>query len=298
MRKYALVILDNTDTIIDRYAFDKVTDARGNGFSLDLSAISGDLEDLITKVRQKKNIISFVVQQIDESYQKANTLANWIQQYSTEEYTMCLEYDDGVSEKRYCVGKVTKLEKDEKTYPNVLQQRLEFTQTTPYFFKKENLLLIQSLNAGKTYPYVYPYVYQSATISNNEIKNLYFLGIPLIVILDGKIDNPSIELYKYTFDEDGNEVVEATNYSMVKFLENIEIAENEQLVINSAQKKIFKKVYADATKTKLLRTEDFSNMVDPQHDSYLIAEKGYTKLIVSQGGDGFKLVGNWRQYTL
>lgn len=298
MRKYALVVLDNTDTIIDRYALEIVTDPQGNGFELELSAITGDLEDIITKVRQKKKIVSFVVQQIDNSYQKANTLANWIQKYSTEEYTMCLEYDDGVSEKRYCEGRVTKLEKNEKTYPNVLQQRLEFTQTTPYFFKKENVLLLQTLNVGKTYPYVYPYVYQSTTISNNNILNPYFLGIPLIIILDGKASNPSISLYNYTYNEDGNEVIDAVSYSTFSFLDNVEIAENEQLVINSAQKKIFKITYTDENKTKIIKTEDFANKVNPEYDSFLIAEKGNSKLFVSGGGDGFKLVGNWRQYTL
>lgn len=301
MRKYALVVLDNKDKIIDRYALDIVTDAQGNGFSLDISTITGDLEDIITKVRQKKNIVSFVVQQIDYSYQKANTLANWIQKYSTTEYIMCLEYDDGVSGKRYCEGKVTGLTKNEKTYSNVLQQRLEFRQTTPYFYKKENMLLTENLSVGKVYPYTYPYSYSSSVITNNSITNNYLLSVPLIIVIDGKIDNPYIELYNYTFDENGAEVVDNKPYSVVEFKDNdkdIEIGENEQLVINSAQKKIFKNIYTDNTKTKLLSTEDFVNKVNPQYDSFLIAERGNSKLIINQGGEGFKLVGNWRQYTL
>lgn len=54
MREYALVILDNKDEIIDRYNFDIVTNAYGNGFQLDISTISSNLEEIITQVIQKK----------------------------------------------------------------------------------------------------------------------------------------------------------------------------------------------------------------------------------------------------
>ena len=57
MRKYALVVLDKFDKIIDRYNLDKVTNPTGNGFKLNLSTISSDIEDIITKVVQSKQII-------------------------------------------------------------------------------------------------------------------------------------------------------------------------------------------------------------------------------------------------
>ena len=54
MRKYALVILDNKDEILDRYNFDVTTDPTGNGFELSLYKIEDDVKDIITKVVQKK----------------------------------------------------------------------------------------------------------------------------------------------------------------------------------------------------------------------------------------------------
>lgn len=303
MRKYALVILDNRDEIIDRYNLDIITEPKGNGFELELSTLETDLEDIITKVKQKKNIISFTVQQIHESYQKANLLANWIQRYSTPQYTMALEYDDGVlGVPRYCEGKVVKLEKNEKVYNNVLQQNLEFKQTTPYYIRKDNALFEQKIGLGKSYPYKYPFAYGSSEIKNNDIKNPYLLDVPLIIIIDGLINNPTITLYNYTIDENGNEQLANTYYNRVEFLDNVSIAENEQLVINSAQRKIYKYVYRDNTKTELINTIDFVNQVSPTQDTFIRANSGNSKIFINTDlasvGEGFKMVGSWRQYLL
>ena len=60
MRSYALVVLDKEDRIIDRYNLDIVANPTENGFKLNLSLISTDIEDIITKVTQQKNIIKFI----------------------------------------------------------------------------------------------------------------------------------------------------------------------------------------------------------------------------------------------
>ena len=169
MRKYALVIFDKQDKIIDRYNLDLITNPTGNGFELDLSTVSSDLEDIITKVVQKKNKIKFNLIQHYNSYNKANILANWIQKYSTKDYKMLLEYDDSVLI-RYCEGKVTKLDKTELDEYRTLNQSLEFTQTTPFFLKRENEITIQVSSVGKSYPFMYSYCYGSNEIVNNEIN--------------------------------------------------------------------------------------------------------------------------------
>lgn len=280
MRKYALVVLNNKDEIIDRYNLDITTSPFGNGFELDLSTITSDLEDIITKVVQKKNKITFVVNQIHDSYQKANILASWVQKYSTSKYTMALEYDDGVVV-RYCEGKVTRLEKTEIQPKNVLQQRLEFTQTTPYFIKRENTITIQVSGKGKSYPFTYPYSYGASMVENNEITNPYILDIPLIIIIDGKIDNPTIDL----LDENGN------MYARVRIDGTIETG--EQLIINSAQRKIAK-VNVSGTE------EDYVPKVNVAYDTFLRAISGLSTISVNiaDSGDGFKLTGSWRQYSL
>lgn len=280
MRKYALVVLDRQDKIIDRFNLDIITNPTGNGFKLNLSTISSDIEDIITKVVQAKNIIKFTVQQHNNSYSKSNILASWIQKYSTAKYKMALEYNDN-NVIRYCEGKVVSLTKNEKDEYNTLAQDLEFQQTTPYFIKRENTITIQVSNTGKKYPYTYPYSYGSNLVVNNLIENPYILDVPLIITIEGAIDNPTIDL----LDEEGN------SYNRVKF-SNFSLLSGDQLVINSAQRKIYK--IANGVEI------DFRPEVDPQYDTFLRAVNGKSTISINQNdaSEGFKLTGGWRQYTL
>lgn len=282
MRKYALVIFDGKDEIIDRFNLDIITNPTGNGFKLNLSKISSDIEDIITKVVQQKNVITFTVHQINHSYSKSNVLTNWIQKYSTSKHKMALEYDDGVNDKRYCEGRVTTIGKTEIEDFKDLALTFEFTQTTPFFIYKKNTINIQVSNEGKSYPYRYPYNYGTSQILNNEIDNIYILNIPLIIIIDGAITNPTIDL----LDENNN------RYSRVR-LEGITIATGEQLIINSAQRKIYK---IDTNGTQI----DYVTEVSPSFDTFLQAQPGKTKISINtnDSAEGFKLTGSWRQYTL
>lgn len=280
IRKYALVILDKQDKIIDRYNLDLVTEPTDNGFSLDLSTISSDIEDIITKVVQKKQVITMNVIQYQNAYNKTNILANWIQKYSTAQYRMCLEYND-TTQIRYCEGKVISLTKGEKDEFGEIIQKLSFQMTTPYFVKQEQTINIQVSSVGKKYPYTYPYCYGTNKIENNEIKNVYILDIPLIIIIDGAISNPIISL----LDDSGEA------YNTVRF-SDFTLNQGEQLVINSAQRKIYK--ISDGVET------DMSADTDPSYDTFLRAKNGISKIIVNtaDAGNGFKLTGGWRQYTL
>lgn len=280
IRKYALVILDKQDKISDRYNLDLVTEPTDNGFSLDLSTISSDVEDIITKVVQKKQVITMNVIQYLNAYNKTNILANWIQKYSTAQYRMCLEYND-TTQVKYCEGKVTGLTKGEKDEYGEIVQKLSFTMATPYFIKQERTINIQVSSVGKKYPFKYPYSYGSSKIENNEINNVYILDIPLIITIDGAISNPTISLL-----DENNEV-----YNTVKF-SDFTLNQNEQLVINSAQRKIYKIVNGVET--------DMSAETDPSYDTFLRAKNGLSKILIntSEASDGFKLTGGWRQYTL
>lgn len=281
MRKYALVIMDKRDAIIDKFNLDLITNPTGNGFELQLSTIESDIEDIITKVTQTKPKITMTISQIKDSYTQANILTNWIQKYSTIDSRMFLEYND-TKVTKYCGGKVTKLTKTEKNEYGELAQQLEFTMTTPFFEKKENTITIEIAAVGKKYPYSYPYSYGSNVVENNEINNPYILEIPLIITLNGAITNPTIDL----LDENGN------RYSRVQF-DGITIAKGEQLVINSAQKKIYK-ILADKTEV------DYRPEVNPMYDTFLLAQRGKSSVSINTNdtAEGFKLTGGWRQYTI
>lgn len=280
MRKYALVVLDKQDKLLDRYNLDVVTNPNGNGFKLNLSKISSDLEDIITKVVQQKNIIKFTVYHNNQSYSKSNILARWIQKYSTADYKMALEYNDD-NMIRYCEGKVVSLSKTEKDEFKGLAQELEFEQTTPYFIKRENTITIQISSVGKSYPFKYPYCYGASIMENNVIENPYISSVPLIITIDGPIDNPTIDL----LDENG------VSYNKVKF-SGESILTGEQLIINSAQRKIYK--VANGIEV------DFRPQVDPQYDTFLRAKSGKSSISINtnDSGDSFKLVGGWREYIL
>lgn len=281
MRKYALVVLNNLDQVIDRFNLGLVTNATGNGFKLGLSLLETDIEDVITKVVEIKGIVKFTLNQFQNAYSKANLLSQWVQKYSTPKYTMALEYDDG-SLIRYAEGKVISIDKTERDDFKILPQAIEFQKTTPYFIKKENTITIQISSYGKRYPYSYPYSYGSNEVKNNEIINPYILDVPLIVTIEGAIDNPQIDLL------DENE----ERYSRVLF-DGITIAQGEKLVINSAQKKVFK-IGQDNVET------DFVGEVSPLFDTFLRAKSGKTTIAINtnDSAEGFRLTGSWRQYTL
>ena len=182
---------------------------------------------------------------------------------------------------KYCEGKVTGLAKGEKDEYGEIVQKLSFTMATPYFIKQEQTINIKLSSVGKSYPYTYPYSYGTSKIENNEINNIYILDIPLIITITGAISNPTISL----MDENNK------TYNTVKFT-GFTLNQNEQLVINSAQRKIYKIVNGVET--------DMSAETDPSHDTFLRAKNGLSKIIVNtaDASTGFSLTGGWRQYTL
>lgn len=280
MRKFALVILDDIDAVIDRYNLDFVTEPQNLGFKLNMSTLTGDIEDMITKVVQSKSVIKFTINQYRNSYKKANSLSLWLQKYSQAEHIMALEYGDGKIV-RYCEGRVTNLSKNEiDTYGN-LPQSLEFTQTTPFFVKRENTITIQTSATGKSYPFKYPYSYGKNEVLNNNIDNTYIYDIPLIITIYGAINKPKIDLI-----DSKNQ-----NYNTVEF--NGTLYTGERIIINSARKKIYK-VFTDGTK------EDYRPQVSPEFDTFLMAKNGNSKIAINTNdtADGFKLIGGWREYRL
>ena len=59
IRKFALVVLDKSDRIIDRYDFDVVTNISGLGYKLKLSTIDTDVENYVTKNCSREKTIEY-----------------------------------------------------------------------------------------------------------------------------------------------------------------------------------------------------------------------------------------------
>ena len=278
VRTFSLVTLDESDTIKDRYSLNLVVKPSGFGFKLNLSVISTDVEDYITKMVQQKKNITFTIYH-KQGYSDANLFSSWVG--SKIEETMCLEYNDTVRT-LYIEGKIVDSGKTELNSYGILEETITFQPLTPFFNIVANRVRIQASSVGKSYPFKYPYAYGANIISNNEIPNIYFKEIPLIITLYGEMINPSITLL------DNNNKV----YNEIRFIDT-NLKEGERIIINGAKKK----VYLVDENGKLT---DYYPKIDGAYDSYLRANPLITSSIninLDHNKSGY-LVGGWRQYLL
>lgn len=280
MRKFAFVVFDIDETIIDRFKLDNVTDLKGLGWRLNLSTIKGDVVDIVTKVHQEKENISFKIHFVNYAYEKSALLDQWLEKYSRIDKYLALEYSDGLGV-RYVEGKVISLSKSEKDEYNRLVRDCVFKPVSPFFRRMENKIRIKVSNQGKSYPYKYPYSYGKNMIENNEINNTYIQPVPVIVTIKGSIDQPNIQL----LDEHGQA------YTRVWFPETT-LTDTDYIIINSAQQKIWLYTEADGL-------IDYSDAAHPSQDRFLLAESGFSRISINlESFDTGELTGSWRQFGL
>jgi len=280
MRKFAFVILNESDAIVDRYNLDYVTNLSGLGYKLKVSTISTDVEDYVTKIIQEKKALTFTVTHLT-GYAGGQSLVNFLQRYNDSD--MCLEYNNGI-EILYLECKVDDVGKTELSeYSGVLEQNISILPLTPFFEKIENDITIKRSTIGKTYPYKYKYSYGITETLDNKIENVYIKEIPLIVEIYGTISNPIVTLRDATTN-----VV----YNEVRFL-GVDLLAGQKIIINSAQKKIW---FDDGTGNLV----DYYYKLDEAYDSYLRATPLTTsKLTLNLGiSDTGYLTGRRRQYKL
>ena len=279
MRKFAFVVFDIDNSIIDRFPLDVVTDLSGLGWRLKLSKIEGDVTDTVTKVVQEKQSVGITINLIGRGYEKFTILSQWLQKYSAVNASLALEYDDGV-QPRYVEGKVTELKKTEKDEYNNLSCAATFTPLTPFFVNVEQTITINLSSVGKNYPFKYPYCYGKNEVRNNEIDNLYLASVPVTVMISGPISAPLVEL----LDENG------TIYNTVSF-PDVTLITGQYIIVNSATRKIW---YFNGT-----MLEDYSAKTDPSYDTFLFAKNGIStiKVNIDSANQG-SLTGSWRQYGL
>ena len=279
MRKFAFVVFDIENKITERFGVDLITGPSGLGFKLKLSTLEGDIVDTLTKVAQEKQSVGMTVNFFRRGYERYLILSQWLQKYSVIDSRMALEYDDGV-QVRYMEGRVTNLGKTEIDEYNVLSCEATFTPLTPFFVNVENTIRIRVSAVGKSYPFRYPYSYGKNVGENNRIQNSYIADIPVTVKITGVISEPTVLL----LDENGNE------YTRIRFPE-VDLAEGQYIIINSATRKIW---FFDG-----IVLQDYSAGTDPQHDTFLFAQRGISTISVNlASSDSGELTGSWRQYGL
>ena len=279
MRKFAFVVFDIENKITERFGVDLITGPSGLGFKLKLSTLEGDIVDTLTKVAQEKQSVGMTVNFFRRGYERYLILSQWLQKYSVIDSRMALEYDDGV-QVRYMEGRVTNLGKTEIDEYNVLSCEATFTPLTPFFVNVENTIRIRVSAVGKSYPFRYPYSYGKNIVENNRIENSYIADIPVTVKITGVISEPTVLL----LDENGNE------YTRIRF-PDIDLAEGQYIIINSATRKIW---FFDGSEL-----QDYSAGTDPKYDTFLFAQRGISTISVNlASSDSGELTGSWRQYGL
>ena len=190
IRKFALVVLDKSDRIIDRYDFDVVTNISGLGYKLKLSTIDTDIENYVTKIVQEKKQLSMTIIH-RTGYSSANFFDTWCEKHIND--VVCLEYYD-TTKTLYIEGKVLETTKSEKNEFGVLEQQFVFQPLTPFFEKIDNDVRIQVAAVGKKYPFQYAYNYGLNQIENNSIKNTYIKDIPINALFLNRFFNASAVL--------------------------------------------------------------------------------------------------------
>lgn len=278
IRKFNLVIFDEKDNIVDRFDLSIVDSISGLGFELQCSMIESEVEHYVTKIVQLKKEISFKITFLD-GYLELENFRKFIEKNVNS--VMCLEYTNTLAA-RYVEVKLTKMSFSELDEYKTMECNVTLKPLSPFFEKIDNDVKISFSKTGKSYNYSYPYSYGGNDMGNNMINNTYLKDIPINIILTGKIQNPIITL------RDENDVV----YNEIRF-DNLYLLEGQQLIINSAQKKI----WFDSGKGKLV---DYYYMVNEAYDSYIRARA----LTISKIGINFgpldtgNLVGSRRQYQL
>ena len=278
VRKFAFVILDEEDNITDRYSLDLVDKLSGLGFQLDISTISTDIEDYVSKIIQKKTNLGMNI--YHKSYSAYDSFTAFIQKHMND--NLALEYDD-TNNIYYMMGKVATSSKTEKNIYNYLENTISFQPLTPFFRIIKNDDEIQYSDIGKSYPFNYPYSYGLTLNSNNSINNTYIKNIPLIITLYGSFtSSPIVQLY----DSDH------TLYQEVIF-SDVTLEAGQKIIINGATKKIW---YDDGSGDLI----DYYYKIDPSGDSFLRAKALDTSTIEVNliSSDSGSLKGERRQYKI
>lgn len=277
MRRFALVVLDYRDNIIDKINIDYISGISGLGFTLSVDTIDTDLAKFVSQIKQDLNNVTLKII-FDSGYIGNEALRQFFAKNISN--TIALEYYNTIKT-QYADIKPTSMSWAELDAYKHLDTSITVKTLTPFYEIDKNIVRQAVSSYGKQYPLSYPYSYGTTIDENNEITNAYIEPTPLIVSITGTITDPVITMS----DDDGV-------YNAVSFT-NTYLAEGEELVINSHLKTVYK-ITADGD------IEDWFYNIKADSDKYLYAKSMVTsKISINlEAGDTGVLTANMRRYTL
>lgn len=279
IRKFALVVLDNRDMVIDRINLDLVSEPKGLGFSLKTSTITTDIEEILVRYKQQLENITFDVNYaFGNEYIKAKSIRQWIEKNTGRK--MAIEYLTP-ADKLYANCIVDKFAFSEINNDKVLSIPLNIKQLSPFFDVVYNAILIYPSTTGKVYSYTYPYTYGIGVASNNIIENNYIKPIPLNITLYGEMMNPGVNIRKQG---------EVLNYGEVSF-SGLNLTSDMWVNINAITGKI--------TLFNGYTESDGYNYIDATKNSFIYANIGISELGATISSDkSGRLEASFRRYRL
>jgi hypothetical protein len=259
VRSFELLIFDEDKKIIARYPLEKVEKPQGLGFSQEISVISTNTIDYITKhVLKKEDITLTILFEEPSAYFKANAFRSWYCKHIRDKLT--LKYEDGALTRYIDVvikkAEVAEIDTGFNAVPVTLQP------LSPFYTLKLKKVISTIATENKAYPYSYPYSYGGGILSDGVISNEFFERVPLRVEILGPLNNPLVMLQ----DESQQ------TYAQVKF-SNVSLLAGGKIVIDAIEKRI----YYQGSPTAAI--EDYYNKVDKAFNTFLFANPGISTII-------------------
>ena len=266
----------------DSPSFDFLEFPSGLGFQQEVSVVEGDTVDYILRQQFKKKKISITLSFNGENANtKSKSFVDWISKYiNLDKYRIRFSY---------IVNNVRRW----------VDVQLTLQPLTPWYETGTISFTITATNtAAKIYPYSYPYKYGGGAYSGeNVIRNGYLKDMPLKIVFHGSYSAPFVGLRHITTDANGDAVVDTSSYAEVRTMEGTNIGANETLVIDALSNRIYKTTKNEDT--GVVTRSDMFNSVDKNYNSFLFADTGDSRVVVSEGSSANSYVEiSYTRYVL
>ena len=271
----------------------------GIGFAQSLDLVTGEVIDyVINQTVTKKPIKLTLAWKGSTAYRKYQDFAAWVAQYfDLNKYHIRFSYLIG-EVRRYVEVAVIDLELLGRDGRYVSAQLTMKPLTSFYEEYDGSFTIVTDSNTGKIYAYQYPYIYGGGAFSgNNSINNQYLKKIPLKIVLKGPMGTPYVSISRINEDNE----VEENPYLTVQFQTGFSIAEDEEVVIDAFNNRVYKNTYelnSAGDRIRLISTTDVFNYVDKTYDTFLFAEPGKSRIAASVSTQGSECRVSYMRYVL
>lgn len=269
-------------SIVSRPIIDFIKMPSGIGFKQKLETVDGDTIDyIINQTIQKKTIKLQLAWKGRDAYAKYQAFGTWIANYfNVEEYHIRFSYKLGEMRRFVDVAAID-LELEGRD-GNYVSATLTLQPLTPFYEEYDgSFTLVMDTNSGKIYNYTYPYIYGGGAFSgDNAIINNFLKPLPLKITLKGPMTTPYVSISKINEDN----TVETNPYLRVQFANGFSIDEDEEVVIDAFNNKVYLNKYElddQGNRIRLISTTDVFNSIDKAYNSFLFANPGRSRIASS-----------------